>query len=260
MRRSLRSTPGSPIPESEAAPGDLRLSSPIEARRRPSYWQRRLARHAKLALVSLSIGAVVWKLSRHRSVAQGLSFATAYAGVVLLAVALALGPMNVLRRRPNPVSADLRRDVGIWAALCGIAHTVAGLQVHMHGEFARYFLPAPGTRMDRGAAVFLTANWLGMTGAILLLVLMSISNDIALRKLGVSKWKLLQRSSYVVLAVVVVHGILYQVQEKRDTLLVIVFAAIAVIAVVLQLTGLRAKLVEGSVSNEAEPPESAGPQ
>jgi sulfoxide reductase heme-binding subunit YedZ len=230
------------------------LSTPADSPRRSSYWQRRLARHAKLALVSLCIGAIVWTLSRHDSVAEGFSFATAYAGLVLLAVALAVGPMNVLRRRPNPVSTDLRRDVGIWAGLCGVAHTVAGLQVHMRGHFVRYFLPAPGTHVDGGAAVFLTANYLGMTGAILLLVLMSISNDIALRKLGVPRWKLLQRSTYVVLAAVVFHGTLYQLLEKRAALLVIVFAAITVIVVVLQLTGLRAKLAEGSVRSEAPEP------
>jgi sulfoxide reductase heme-binding subunit YedZ len=168
-----------------------------------------------------------------------LSFATAYAGLLLLAVALAIGPLNVLRRRPNPVSTDLRRDIGIWAAVCGIVHTVAGLQVHMHGTFARYFLPAPGAHVDRGAAVFFTANYLGMAGAVLLVLLMALSNDIALRKLGVPLWKLLQRSTYILLAAVVLHGALYQILEKRAALLVSILAATTVLVLVMQLRGVR---------------------
>ena len=39
------------------------------------------------------------------------SMATAYVGLALLGATLALGPLSVLRRRPNPVSTDLRRDV-----------------------------------------------------------------------------------------------------------------------------------------------------
>ena len=50
--------------------------------------------------------------------------ATAYAGLAFLAISLWLGPWNVLRRRPNPVSFDLRRDVGIWAVVLAIVHTV----------------------------------------------------------------------------------------------------------------------------------------
>jgi len=207
---------------------------------RPSYWQRRIARHCKLAIGSLAIGVIVWPLTPHRSTAEGLSFATAYAGLVLLAVALAVGPINVLRRKANPVSTDLRRDVGIWAALCGIAHTVAGLQVHMHGEFARYFTPAAGAHVDRSAKAFFTANYFGMAAAVLLLVLLLLSNDFSLRRLGVPKWKLLQRSTYFVLAFVAVHAALYEALEKRTTLLIVVSAVTVLCVVVLQLKGVRA--------------------
>jgi len=168
-----------------------------------------IVRHFKLGIASLVIGVAVWPLSPHRSTAEGLSFATAYAGLLLLAFALAIGPVNVIQRKPNPVSTDLRRDVGIWAALCGIGHTIAGLQVHMHGEFARYFTPVPGAHADAGAKAFFTANYFGMAAAILLFVLLLLSNDIALRKLGVPLWKLLQRSTYVVLA-------LRKKEDRRD--------------------------------------------
>jgi sulfoxide reductase heme-binding subunit YedZ len=185
--------------------------------------------------------------SPHRSNVEGLSFATAYAGLTMLAVALALGPLNVLRQRPNPVSTDLRRDVGLWAGVLGVAHTIAGLQVHMGGDLRRYFLAgAEGIPLTRSTVAFVTANYLGLSAALVLLLLMLLSNDIALRKLGVAKWKWLQRSSYVVLGLVLMHGALYQVLEKRSVLLMAVFLMVTAFAVVLQIAGVRARLKRNS--------------
>lgn len=95
---------------------------------------------------TLAIGGGEWGLTAALSYAfpfesqlATLSTASAYAGLALLIVSLSLGPLNILRNRPNPVSTDLRRDVGIWAGLLGLIHTVVGLQVHMGGNFWLYF-------------------------------------------------------------------------------------------------------------------------
>ena len=68
---------------------------------------------------------------------------SAYVGMILIAVTLILGPLNILRGRANPVSSYLRRDIGIWAGLVSIAHVVFGLQRHFNGKFWRYFLGEP---------------------------------------------------------------------------------------------------------------------
>ena len=65
--------------------------------------------------------------------------ASAYAGLFFLAASLSLGPWNVLRRKPNPVSSDLRRDVGIWAGVLALIHTAVGLTVHLRGRMWMYF-------------------------------------------------------------------------------------------------------------------------
>src|SRR5262245_65240967 len=76
-----------------------------------------------------------------------LSMATAYTGMLLLGVTLALGPLRALRGETGQVSTDWRRDVGIWAALFGIAHLVIGLQVHAPGRMWTYFIyPAEQNR------------------------------------------------------------------------------------------------------------------
>jgi len=213
-----------------------------------SYWERRLVRHVLIGLASLCVGLLIWTWSPHRSRVEAISFATAYAGLAMLAAALVLGPLNLLRQRPNPVSTDLRRDVGLWAGLWGVAHTIAGLQVHMGGDLRRYFLPAAGgSPVSRSTAAFVTANYLGLVAALLLLLLMLLSNDIALRTLGLGRWKWLQRSSYVVRGHVILHGALYQLLEKRRVGLVFAFLVITGFAVLLQVAGVRARVKRKSV-------------
>jgi len=161
----------------------------------------------------------------------------------LLVAALAIGPLNLLRRRPNPTSADLRRDIGIWAGVFGIVHTIAGLQVHMHGELLRYFVIGSGGR-NFDTLSFVAANWLGLLSVLLLGVLVSISSDAALRFLGKDKWKLVQRSAYVVIVAVIVHGALYQILEKRRWLPALIFSLLAVVVAVFQWAGVRVRRVK----------------
>lgn len=160
--------------------------------------------------------------------------------MALLTAALAVGPLNVIRRRPNPVSTDLRRDIGIWTAIFGITHTVIGLNVHMHGHMIRYFVPDTPT-LTAGSIAFLVSNWVGLLATLLLLMLLAISNDFSLRTLGTQRWKLIQQTTYVVVIAVVVHGAAYQIIEKRKWILATVFSALAVSALVLQSAGFRAR-------------------
>ena len=145
-----------------------------------------------------------------------------------------------MRRRPNPTSTDLRRDLGIWAGVFGIAHTIAGLQVHMHGELARYFLIGSGG-CNFATLGFVAANWLGLVSVLLLGVLVSISSDAALRVLGKDRWKLVQRSAYVVIVAVIVHGALYQILEGRRWLPALIFSLLAVAVAVFQWAGARTR-------------------
>lgn len=145
------------------------------------------------------------------------SMATAYVGLGLLALTLLLGPINVLRARPNPVSTDVRRDLGIWAGLVAVVHVVVGLQVHAIGEPWLYFLWPSGDwrwwpfRYDLAGA----ANYAGLGATLVLLLLLAISNDRSLRRLGAARWKAWQRLNYLAFALVAVHGVAYQRIEGR---------------------------------------------
>jgi sulfoxide reductase heme-binding subunit YedZ len=110
-------------------------------KRRLSYWQRRIGAHLTIAVMTFGCTAMFWKLfSTRRDLIGHISIATAYPALFLTAVAVFLGPWNVLRRRANPVSFDLRRDIGIWAGIMALLHTVVGLNVHLRGRMWLYFV------------------------------------------------------------------------------------------------------------------------
>src|SRR5262245_40844369 len=108
-----------------------------------SYWKRRVQRHISLAVASGLLMVIVFYLTRYLTrsgfIWFKLSMASAYTALVLLGATLATGPWNVLRGRPNPVSTDLRRDIGIWAGIVGLVHVAVGLQVHAGGDIWLYF-------------------------------------------------------------------------------------------------------------------------
>lgn len=203
---------------------------------------RRLIRHLSLAAV-FALGTIgLFILSRGPSAVQRLSLATAFVGLAFLGATLMVGPVNERLRRPNPVSTNLRRDIGIWAAVGGVIHTIVGLQVHMKGDILRYFMPDPvSASLSKGTLAFLSANYTGLGAAVLLLVLLSISNNVALRTLGTARWKRIQRLNYLLFALVVVHGALYLLVDKSRWMIVVPFVAIVAIVVEVQLSGRVAR-------------------
>ncbi len=172
------------------------------------------------------------------------SLATGYAGLAFLLVSLAIGPLNVLRQRRNPVSSDLRRDVGIWAGLLALVHTVIGLQRHMNGQMLRYFFHSADQtgRANIRVDAFGIANHTGLVSALLLVILLAISNDASLRRLGAPRWKRWQQANYLVFFFVVMHTALYQLVSRRLAAAVLIFAVGGVFVLIVQsLAWQRAK-------------------
>jgi methionine sulfoxide reductase heme-binding subunit len=208
-------------------------STTIQREPRSSYWHQRIARHAMIALANIACGALFWELfSVRRDVISRLSIATAYPALFLTAAAMLVGPWNVLRGRTNPVSSDLRRDLGIWAGIMALLHTGIGLNVHLRGRPWLYFIDQHHrVRYD----LFGIGNDSGLLAAVLFLLLLAISNDLSLRRLGMRTWKWLQRWTYVAMALTLMHAVAYQFVEKRqaayDALLWATIAAIAVLQV-----------------------------
>ena len=202
-----------------------------------SYWQHRIVRHLTIALTTLACTAIFWQLfSGRRDLIANASIATAHPALFLTAAAVLLGPWNVLRGRANPVSFDLRRDLGIWAGIMALLHTAVGLNVHLRGRIWLYFVDQHH-RLRHDWFGF--GNYTGLAAAGLFLLLLAISNDLALRRLGTHRWKSLQRWTYAAVVLTILHAIAYQHVEQRRGAYEAVLAATTLGIAVLQLAGWK---------------------
>ena len=188
-----------------------------------------------IALITLAGTSLFWRLfSARRDLISHLSIATAYPALFLTAAAVLLGPWNVLLRRPNPVSFDLRRDIGIWAGVMAVLHTAVGLNVHLRGRPWLYFFDQHRHfRHD----LFGFGNDTGLIAALFFLLLLAISNDLSLRRLGSRKWKSLQRWTYAAVVLTILHAVAYQYIEKRHGPYEVVLWATTALTASLQITG-----------------------
>lgn len=166
-----------------------------------------------------------------------LTVATGYLALGLLALTLLIGPANLLLRKRNPVSSYLRRDLGMWTAIASVAHVIFGLQVHGTGRisgFLDYFV-VDGRPLTNS---FGWANWTGLAATAIVVGLLVLSNNLALRKLKARRWKQIQRLNYALFALVVAHAFFYGALVRLEspfTLLLLV----SVVAVVLgQMVGV----------------------
>lgn len=186
----------------------------------------------------------------YRDVVTRASFATAYPALLLLALTLLTGPLNVLLRRRNPVSSDLRRDIGIWAGIFSVAHSVIGQCVHLRGRPWLYYI------YDRRQSHWLPvrhdlfgfANYTGLAGTLIVLALVASSNDYSLRRLGTPGWKKLQRWNYAVFGLVAAHAIGYLLIEKQKLSFDLTIAISIALTITAQAAGysLRRAPANGS--------------
>lgn len=173
------------------------------------------------------------------------SMGTGYVSIILLGITLLIGPINVYTKKVNPISTDLRRDVGIWCGVIGLAHVVVGIQVHM-GNILLYFFKSVegGKAFELRGDLFGAANYIGLAGTILLMILLLLSNDLSLRLLKPRRWKMIQRWNYFLFVAVLAHGVMYQIIEKRMLPIIVVFAIIMLLPTIGQLFGFTIKKQE----------------
>lgn len=194
--------------------------------------------HLPLVLCSLIASYGVNLLINSDYTVHRWSMATGYVALVLLGITLILGPVKMLFQQRIPKSFDLRRDAGIWCGIVGLLHVIIGLQVHMGNPWLYFFLkdPFPQKLVLRGD-LFGFANYTGLIATVIILLLLLISNDLSIKKLGSKRWKALQRWNYGLFGLVVAHSIAFQVIEKRILGFVIFFSLITVAVIFLQSIG-----------------------
>lgn len=219
------------------------MKSDVSLPRKLSRLESRLWRHhLPICILSFATVAPLYFTRPYPDVLSRASFATAYPALALLAATLLIGPWNLLRKKANPISSDLRRDIGIWAGILGIVHAGVGQFVHLRGRPWLYYVYGPtehhhGIRHD----LFGLANYTGALGVLLLATLFATSNDLSLRRFGTRKWKQLQRWNYAVFALVAVHSFAFQGVEKQKAQWVMTAVVCVAAALVVQIAGVVAR-------------------
>ena len=210
-----------------------------DRRVRPSRTTRRVLNNIALGTSSLGLGLLAFVVVDSRDPIFRASMATAYVSLALFAVTVAFGPLAALRGERYPVSADLRRDCGIWCALAAITHVVLGLQVHLRGRMWEYFVePGKGTLLPR-IDPFGAANYAGLVAALILVALLATSNDVSLRRLGTMRWRRLHALTTWALILTLVHAALYQLVEQRAWGYVVLLLGITMVLVYLRIVRSR---------------------
>jgi sulfoxide reductase heme-binding subunit YedZ len=212
-------------------------------RKRSRLPSRLLRHHLPLLVLSFVSVATLYSTRPYSDVISRASFATAYPALALLATTLLVGPWNVLRRTANPVSSDLRRDLGIWAGILGVVHAAVGQFVHLRGRPWLYYVYGPGEhRHGMRHDLFGLANYSGALGVLLLATLFATSNELSLKRFGARKWKQLQRWNYAVFALVAVHSIAFQMVEKQKQPWVITVSICIAAALIVQIAGVTRRI------------------
>ena len=175
---------------------------------------------------------------RHRPV-RILTIGLGYAALVYLALTLLIGPWQLIvqARKRSPVNSYLRRDIGIWTAIAGILHVFFGIQVHLIGRPWLYFLEEGASGFRVRLNLFGVSNYVGLFATLVLLLLLLISNDLALRKLKGRWWKFLQRFNYALFLLVVAHTFGYQLVAERSIFLVSSTIGLVMLVLALQTVG-----------------------
>jgi sulfoxide reductase heme-binding subunit YedZ len=177
-----------------------------------------------------------WK---QHDVIQFITDVSGYISLFLLAISLILGPMNVILKQKNPVSTYIRRDIGIFGGSLALLHSGTGLFVHLRGKPWLYFLKESGNSLSIRLDKFGIANYTGIFAALIIILLLSISNDYFLKKLKAAKWKNLQRFAYFMFIFVLAHSVLYRVSANNNHLIYYLYIPIFFIILIIQFYGLR---------------------
>ena len=133
--------------------------------------------------------------------------AFADASLVLLAITMMIGPVVRLRSAWGRL-VPWRRELGVHAVGFGTIHLLLVLDGWIEWDLPR--LLGLLVHPIRGGYVmsehgFGLANVLGIVALVYGIILVAISNEHAVRRLGGSVWKFIQRGAYILWALVVIH-------------------------------------------------------
>lgn len=186
-----------------------------------------LPRHLATALLTAALVGLFWRSRMDWVSDMRLWRAVGDASLVLLALALAAGPLAVVAPRTRGLVA-WRRAFGIWFALTGLLHAYLVWDGWALWSIKR-LLGFQEIPLESGTAVVLVdpgfglANLIGLVALAWGLVIAAVSSDLAMRALGSRSWKFVQGFAYVVLYLVGLHAAYFLFLHYELTLTSLVF-------------------------------------
>ncbi|MEX2594117.1 MAG: hypothetical protein WD426_15190 [Anditalea sp.] len=195
-----------------------------------------------MTVISIISSYVFYELWDTMPAVPFITYASGYIGIFLLALSLLLGPLNLILNRKNPISTYLRRDMGIFGGILALVHSVIGLFMHFIGKPWLYFVEEVAQGYAIRFGVFGIANHTGLLGALIIILLLAISNDYSLRKLKAGKWKNLQRFTYLMFVFAILHSIFYRINADKEDLIMYLYIPLFMVVLVFQIIGMRLKM------------------
>lgn len=199
----------------------------------------RMLRHLPYLAAGLILSAIFAVVTDPRNIQQMVSLATAYTSFIFVAGALLTTFFNNLSGKRSGLSNTFRRNLGIWSGVFAFAHIIAGLSVHFDGRIWLYFLyPADAEKLlPIRYDIFGFANHIGLAAAAIFAVLLYISNDSSIRRMGPVRWKRRQRLTYPLFAILWMHGVIYMLIEGRAPVFVVFLSLVFAITAFCQVRG-----------------------
>lgn len=208
----------------------------------------RLRKHYfPLSALVLLTGLIFYMNRGNRDIIAFITQASGYTSLILLSVSLIIGPIRLLLKKINPVSTYLRRDISILGGTLAIIHSVAGLFVHLRGKTWLYFLEKTEDGYHIRHDNFGLANYTGLISAMIILVMLITSNDYFLKKLAPAKWKNIQRSSYLMFILIIIHCYYYTIGKENPGLIYLFYLPLFTIILIFQMIGVKIKMAERNI-------------
>jgi methionine sulfoxide reductase heme-binding subunit len=196
-----------------------------------------------LPLVSLVfiVGLIFYFNRANRNTITFITQASGYISLIILAFSLLIGPKNLLLKTKNPVSSYFRRDISIVGGTLAVLHSITGLFVHLRGKTWLYFLD----KNENGYSIrhdnFGLANYTGLISALIIILLLLTSNDYLIKKLNPSNWKNLQRLSYLMFILILIHCYYYRIGKENLTIFYVLYIPLITVVLTFQIIGVWLK-------------------
>jgi sulfoxide reductase heme-binding subunit YedZ len=208
----------------------------------------RIKKHYLPQLSLVFLAGLIFYLNRaNRDTITFVTQSSGYISIIILSISLIIGSLNLLLKNKNPISTYLRRDISIIGGTLAVIHSIAGLFVHLRGKNWQYFLNKTEHGYSMRLDNFGLANYTGLISALIIILLLIISNDYLLKKLNPTKWKNIQRLSYLMFILIIIHCYFYRVVKENLNLIYFFYIPLIAIVATFQMIGVWLKLTKNKI-------------